>query len=142
MSEIKVNTLTGKTSAGSITVTSEGGAVTFQMQQGLAKSWGSVDQDSTGHPIYDSFNLSSTSDEGTGYTICSYSNAMGNTNYGITVAGQAQDEGGGGANVYGKSTTVAARTTATGSFCFDNRTPSGSQLDLKYCAYAIHGDLA
>ena len=37
MSEIKVDTLTGKTSAGDITVTSEGGAATMQLQQGLAK---------------------------------------------------------------------------------------------------------
>lgn len=131
MSTIKADTVQN-TSGGPVTLT----------DQRAAKSWGSVDQDSTGHPIYDSFNLSSTSDEGTGYTICSYSNSMTNANYAITIAGQAQDEGGGGANVYGKSTTVAARTTATGSFCFDNRTPSGSQLDLKYCAYAIHGDLA
>tara|TARA_Y100001973_G_C5095964_1_gene280017 strand:- start:25 stop:453 length:429 start_codon:yes stop_codon:yes gene_type:complete len=142
MSEIKTNKLTGTSTAGSILVTAEGNSTTTNLQQGLAKSWGSIDQDSTDHPIYDSFNLSSTSDEGTGYTICSYSNAMDNVNYGITVAGQAQDESGGGANVYGKSTTVAARTTATGSFCFDNRNPSGGQLDLKYCAYAIHGDLA
>jgi hypothetical protein len=112
------------------------------VMQGLAKAWGAVDQDTTGHPIYDSYNLSSTTDEGTGYTICAYSNAMANVNYGITTAGQAQDEGGSNSNVYGKSTTVAARTTATGSFCFDNRTPSGGQQDLKYCAYAIHGDLA
>ena len=37
MSEIKVDTLTGKTSAGDITVTSEGGAATQSLQQGLAK---------------------------------------------------------------------------------------------------------
>ena len=39
MSEIKVDTLTGKTTAGDITVTSEGGAATMQLQQGLAKAW-------------------------------------------------------------------------------------------------------
>ena len=141
MSEIKVDTLTGKTTAKTVTVT-VGATATMSLEQGIAKSWGSVDQDSTDHPQYDSLNLSTTSDEGTGYTICSFSNAMDNVNYSITVAGQAQDEAGAGANVYGRSTSVAARTTATGSFCFDNRTPSGGQVDLKYCAYAIHGDLA
>lgn len=105
-------------------------------------SWGSIDQDSSGHPAYDSHNLSSTTDTATGQTICTYSNAMTNANYGITTVGQAQDEGGSNSNIYGKSTTVAARTTAAGSFCFDNRTPSGGQKDLQYCAYAIHGDLA
>jgi hypothetical protein len=37
MSTILVDNLTGKTSAGDITVTSEGGAATMQLQQGLAK---------------------------------------------------------------------------------------------------------
>jgi hypothetical protein len=39
MSTILVDNLTGKTSAGDITVTSEGGAATMQLQQGLAKAW-------------------------------------------------------------------------------------------------------
>ena len=141
MSEIKVDTLTGKTTAKTVTVT-VGATATMSLEQGLAKSWGSVDQDSTDHPIYDSFNLASTSDQGTGYTICSYSNAMDNANYSITVAGQTQDEGGGHAGVYGKSTTAASQTMAAGSFSLDNRSNSGGQRDLKYCGYAIHGDLA
>tara|TARA_Y100001937_G_C7034554_1_gene291687 strand:- start:88 stop:516 length:429 start_codon:yes stop_codon:yes gene_type:complete len=142
MSEIKTNKLTGTSTAGSILVTGEGNSTTTNLQQGLAKSWGSIDQDSTDHPIYDSFNLASTSDQGTGYTICSYSNAMNNANYSITVAGQTQDEAGAHAGVYGKSTTVASQTSAAGSFSLDNRSNSGGQKDLKYCAYAIHGDLA
>ena len=39
MSTILVDNLTGKTSAGDITVTSEGGAATQSLQQGLAKAW-------------------------------------------------------------------------------------------------------
>ena len=39
MSTILVDNLTGKTSAGDITVTSEGGAATQSLQQGLAKVW-------------------------------------------------------------------------------------------------------
>ena len=37
MSEIITNKLTGKTAAGDVDITSEGGAVTMQLQQGLAK---------------------------------------------------------------------------------------------------------
>ncbi len=37
MSTVIADNLTGKTSAGDITVTSEGGAATMQLQQGLAK---------------------------------------------------------------------------------------------------------
>ena len=39
MSEMIVNKLTGKTSAGDIDVVSEGGNATMQLQQGLAKAW-------------------------------------------------------------------------------------------------------
>ena len=39
MSEILVNKLTGTSTAGSILVTSEGGAATMQLQQGLEKTW-------------------------------------------------------------------------------------------------------
>ena len=105
-------------------------------------SWGAVNQDSSGHPAYDSHNLSSTTDVTTGQTVCAYSNNMSDANYTITTGGQAQDEGGANAILYGKSTTESARTTAAGSFCFDNRSPSGSGRDLEYSAYAIHGDFA
>ena len=39
MSTIVADNLTGKTTAGSVTVTSEGGAATQSLQQGLAKVW-------------------------------------------------------------------------------------------------------
>ena len=65
MSEIKVDDLTGKTTAGDITVTSEGGAATMQLQQGLAKFW--ITHDGTGTPTaIDSFNVGSIIDVGQG----------------------------------------------------------------------------
>ena len=65
MSTILVDNLTGKTSAGSITVTSEGGAATQSLQQGLAKCW--VNFNGQGAiAARDSFNLSSLDDNGTG----------------------------------------------------------------------------
>jgi hypothetical protein len=78
MSEIKVDTLTGKTSAGDITVTSEGGAATFQMQQGLAKSFMNHFE---GTSINDSFNCTSLTDNGTGYYNHAFVNSHGNKNY-------------------------------------------------------------
>jgi len=73
MSEIKVDTLTGKTSAGSITVTSEGGSATMQMQQGLAKFW--ITHDGTGTPTaIDSFNVGSITDVGQGNYKYNFSN--------------------------------------------------------------------
>ena len=76
MSEIITNKLTGKTAAGDVDVTSEGGNVTFQLQQGLAKAW--MNLNSTGTvAIRDSFNISSVTDHlvgsQTGETINSLS---------------------------------------------------------------------
>ena len=39
MSTVKVNKLTGTTTAGSIAVTGETGSTTTNLQQGLAKAW-------------------------------------------------------------------------------------------------------
>ena len=69
MSEIKVDNLTGKTSAGDITVTSEGGAATQSLQQGLAKAWVLYDQlDGTADTV-GSLNLSTLVDVATGVTV-------------------------------------------------------------------------
>lgn len=80
MSEIKVDALTGKTSAGDITVTSEGGAVTMQLQQGLAKAWiffngiGTVS-------VNDSLNISGVTDNATGSFTPAFSNSFSSVNY-------------------------------------------------------------
>ena len=80
MSTIIADNLTGKTSAGSITVTSEGGAATQSLQQGLAKAW--VNFNGTGTiAARDSLNLTSLTDNGTGDYTVSYTNNMNNVNY-------------------------------------------------------------
>ena len=80
MSEIKVDTLTGKTSAGNITVTSEGGAATMQLQQGLAKAW-SNHSNLSSVGIHDSMNISSMVDVSLSVTRVSYTNAFNNAVY-------------------------------------------------------------
>ena len=81
MSEIKVDTLTGKTSAGNITVTSEGGAATMQLQQGLAKLWATLDADASTVVAFDSFNVSSVQDDATGKYGVTAASAMSSANY-------------------------------------------------------------
>ena len=78
MSEIKVDNLTGKTSAGDITVTS--GAATMQLQQGLAKAWANFNGSGT-LAVRDSLNVTSISDDGTGLYSVDFSNAMSDGNY-------------------------------------------------------------
>jgi len=62
---LKVDEMQGVTSAGDITVTSEGGSATQSLQQGLAKCWVNFNGQGT-IAARDSFNLSSLDDNGTG----------------------------------------------------------------------------
>ena len=80
MSKILVDTLTGKTSAGDITVTSEGGAATMQLQQGLVKSWINFNGQNT-VAVRQSFNASSLIDNGEGEYQYSYVNSMADGDY-------------------------------------------------------------
>ena len=139
MSTILVDNLTGKTSAGDITVTSEGGAATQSLQQGLAKAWASIDQDSTGHPVYDSFNVTSTADNSTGETTVTYTNNMNNDNYSLSGVAQAENESGAYFAIIGKDSSFP-NTTST--FRSDNRNGSNTGQDTKYFSFSLHGDLA
>ena len=63
MSTVITDKLSGKASAGNITITSEGGAATMQLQQGVIKSWISHDDGTSTH---DSFNVSTLTDVAVG----------------------------------------------------------------------------
>jgi hypothetical protein len=95
MSEIKTDKLTGKTTAGNVTVTSEGGSATMQMQQGLLKVW-RLDETLATTSLFsvDSINTSSTTDVSTGRMYISFSNAFAATNYPAlgTVSGGSVDD--------------------------------------------------
>ena len=78
MSTIIADNLTGKTSAGSVTVTSEGGAATQSLQQGVLKAWTALASSLNG-TVGDSLNNSSFSDDGTGQTTITMTNPMINT---------------------------------------------------------------
>jgi hypothetical protein len=78
MSEIKVDTLTGKTSASDITVT-VGASATQSLEQGLAKVRGS--KNSTGTAITGTLNVSSLDDDGTGDFGINFVNAFSSATY-------------------------------------------------------------
>ena len=75
---LKVNTLTGASTAGSIAVTGEGNSTTTNLQQGLGKVWANVDSSTAAR---DSFNVSSLTDNSAGNTTVNINNDMGNANY-------------------------------------------------------------
>jgi hypothetical protein len=134
----KTDELQGKTSAGDITVTSEGGAATMQLQQGLAKAWGSFEQGGT-HTFRDSLNFSSITDPGVGKSIFVFSNNMDNADYATT--GMSGEQSGGGNRVMGTSgSTVspATNTFAIGNWELSNHAAS----DDTRLSVAVLGDLA
>ena len=138
MSEIIVDDLTGKTSAGDITVTSEGGAATMQLQQGLAKAW--VNFDGTGTPAArDSFNLASITDNGAGDYTITVSNAFNNANYAST--GMCGANG----TTFGQARDVFFNVTAPTTTAFRINTKQsndGSNNDTPQVHTSSNGDLA
>ena len=63
------NTVIANASAGSTTITGEGGSTTTNLQQGLSKHWASFNGSGT-VALFDSFNNASLTDNGTGdYTL-------------------------------------------------------------------------
>lgn len=137
MSTILVDNLTGKTSAGDITVTSEGGAATQSLQQGLAKVW--VNFNGTGTiAARDSLNLASLSDDGTGRYRANHSSSMSNAHYSIgSFAGGTDND----ANISLEATGNHTMTTSECTVVV--RQSSGNSLeDMSYVFATIHGDLA
>jgi len=129
---LKVDELRGIASAGDITVTSEGGAATMQLQQGLAKAWADV---SSPTAINDSLNVASITDDGgsapNDYTLA-YTSNMGSANF---------------------SVTATAEGTATRIATADNKSASGFSLNVYVsnnpgtatgttADFTVHGDLA
>ena len=84
-STLKINTLTGVTTAGSIAVTGEGNSTTTNLQQGLCKVWVNMDAGTTAN---DSKNVSSLTDVATGAHTISFTNNMGSANYSPSMNGK------------------------------------------------------
>ena len=80
---LKVYTITGVSTAGSIAVTGEGNSTTTNLQQGLTKVWVRFNGTST-VAVNDSLNVSGLTDHGTGDYQVNFTNNMGNVNYANT----------------------------------------------------------
>ena len=92
MSEIITDKLTGKTSAGDVTITSEGGSATMQLQQGLVKTWINMSGSGT-ISSRDTHNVASIVDDGTGNYDINFSNNMNNDDYALAGAAYARTVG-------------------------------------------------
>mgnify|MGYP003633299371 FL=1 len=118
-------------SAGSATIIAEGGTNTTNIQQGLAKAW--CNYRGTTNVIGNSFNISSVSDDATGRFTESYSTSFNDDNYSFT----------GSASQY----HIKTLARATGSTQFEHFYASGTSgqrtlTDPADSNTSSHGDLA
>ena len=131
---LKVDEMQGVTSAGSITVTSEGGSATQSLQQGLCKVWINFNASGT-IATRDSLNVSSITDEAQGYFQYDFTNAMNNADYsGSGNAGEGNNNN--NRNIQFGDTQS---TTAVDVNCGDG---VGSAVDPSVLCSQIVGDLA
>ena len=134
MSEIITNKLTGKTAAGNVTITSEGGAVTMQLQQGVIKVWGNITHSSP-VAINDSLNTSSLTDYGTGDASPNYTNNMSNSNYSVASSAEKSASHSSIFHNGGINPTTSKSGLITG-------TALNTTTDAEFASYQIAGDLA
>ena len=125
---LKVDTLTGVTTAGSISVTGEGNSTTTNLQQGLAKAWSEF---TTSVVINDSFNVASMSDEGVGDFDTNLTNNMASTAY-VALGGVENY------NAY----LETVKNSASNFTNYTSRDDNTSLADLSDMQNVAHGDLA
>ena len=150
MSTIIIDTITGKStattvtigstpvvsaSANSMTIRGEGSAQT-SIQQGLCKAWANYTSVTT-TAYRDSFNFGSITDNGTGDTTHTFTNAMSNNDYSVVSSASAVETG--TASLGGSE---HPRTYATGSFSHVTATGAGSLTDRPHVNNEVLGDLA
>ena len=134
---VKIDTIKGKTTAGSVTVQGEG-TNTTNLQQGLLKTWSFFDV--TTDDIHDSFNVASLTDTGSGATTTAYTNNMASINY-APMGGSTHDGG-----LYGCYMPLDHDDPPTTSDVkFDHMQPysgSGTRVDQELATLHVSGDLA
>ena len=136
-SQLKVDTITGVTTAGSITIQGEGSATT-NLQQGICKAWYDVDGSGTA-AINDSLNGSSLTDHGTGDFTITRTNPMNNLTY---ANGAMSDFDSGDSRVVTVTSNQgsAARTTTAMRHALQDCQANGHDPD--HFSVLIFGDLA
>jgi hypothetical protein len=130
MSEIKVDTLTGKTTANDITVT-VGASATQSLEQGLAKAWCHYEGDAATVSIIDGLNHASITDLTSGRYSVTFTNSMNSVYYASHVCGSTTRAG-------SNDTDSHATTGITHEYFY----ASGTRTDPKQGQSSIFGDLA
>ena len=135
-SQLKVDKLQGRTTAGSITVTGEGTSVETNLQQGLCKAWARLDPNT----LQDSFNTASILDNGTGDFEFNFTNSMGNANYSVVGDGNSNA---GNTGVLGTNANAQnENSTSLCRFIYSKGEGIDTASDPGYVYYQLVGDLA
>lgn len=107
---------------------------------GAAKAWVSFKGDGTA-AIRDSFNVTSITDNGAGDYSINFTNSLSDTNYCVVTGGYNANNGDGGWNSVGSSTTNAYPAgVATGSVRLNTYNSGGSPQDQQAVYVAVFGN--
>ena len=132
----KIDTLKGKTTAGSITVQGEG-ANTTNLQQGLLKAWFNFSPN-TSNTYRDSFNIDSVTDNATGDFSHNFTNNMNNDDFAFTTGTNGNsNEGVNSYNMYYEPASTGASFVRS-----QNISSGGTGQDSYYIMGMVAGDLA
>ena len=145
MSTIVTDTITGKStattitigstpvvsaSANSLTIRGEGSNQT-SVQQGLAKGWCHFTGTDSSISYSDSLNMSGLTDNGAGSHAINYSNNMGNAFYVSHITGSTNRNG-----------CIDTTTITTSTCTLETRTFENVATDAHYCMFSMQGDLS
>ena len=141
-SQLNVDTIVDKAGSGGTNVkigntstyVSDGGAVTQNTSQSLVKGWYNLDGTGT-IGMNDSFNMTSTTDHGTGEYTCSFTNNMSNATYAYGM-GEVSNTAGNAGQRHGSN------GVATGTFRTRLKDATNGSIDLDPLCVLICGDLA
>mgnify|MGYP001232770823 CR=1 FL=1 len=146
MSTLVIDTIQGKTTAGSVNVRGEGSNNT-NLQQGLAKLW--INYNGTGTiAARDSFNAGTLTDHGTGEYTVAHTTSMASANYVTSTEGTYADGNTNYKNDFAivnpsRSVSTPLTTGATRMTNTARTATSGATVyDTPNAFFAIFGDLA
>ena len=128
MSTLVIDTIQGKTTAGSINIRGEGSNNT-NLQQGLCKVWHHGSQD--GVNLQDSFNVSSMADTATGRQTVNMTNNMNNDDYAVQNAIHN-----------GQTRFTFIESIATSSYISNAYNVANNAYQDAHQNSKVHGDLA
>ena len=143
-SQLNVDTIVDKAGSGgsnvkmanTSTYVSDGGNVTQNTVQGLAKTWLRMNGDNT-PAINDSLNITSVTDQATGNYRVAIANDMANANYAATTGA-----GGATSNNTLMNCATPGDALGAGTIDLDLQYQHATPNDPEIVSFALHGDLA